>query len=152
LCLECRPLTLFVHLLICRYANIRKRPLSPQTPKKSKRGRYSIMKDINCKTTVELTPRKKKKKFLNIKQKIQICKLKNSLIKSKNGSQFKNCKRKINSWTPADKGFALTLYKRGPRCYRFLSKILKLPSKSTLQKNLRNIGEYLFISWTYCPK
>jgi hypothetical protein len=85
LCLECRPLTLFVHLLIiCWYANIRKRPLSPQTPKKSKRGRYSIMKDINCKTTGELTPRKKKKNFLTIKQKIQICKLKNSLIKSKN--------------------------------------------------------------------
>jgi predicted ATP-grasp superfamily ATP-dependent carboligase len=85
LCLECRPLTLFVHLLIiCRYANIRKRPLSPQTPKKSKRGRYLIMKDINCKTTGELTPRKKKKFFLTIKQKIQICKLKNSLIKSKN--------------------------------------------------------------------
>jgi hypothetical protein len=99
-----------------------------------------------------INPKKEKKKFLNIKQKIQICKLKNSLIKSKNGSQFKNCKRKINSWTPADKGFALTLYKRGPRCYRFLSKILKLPSKSTLQKNLRNIGKYLFISWTYCPK
>jgi hypothetical protein len=41
--------------------------LSPQTPKKSKRGRYSIMKDINCKTTVELTPRKKKKKIFKYK-------------------------------------------------------------------------------------
>jgi hypothetical protein len=56
------PPTDIVHLLIiCRYANIRKRPLSPQTRKKSKRGRYSIMKDITCKTTAELTPRKKKK-------------------------------------------------------------------------------------------
>jgi hypothetical protein len=45
------------------YTNIRKRPLSPQTPKKSKHVRYSIIKDINWKTTAELTPRKKKKIF-----------------------------------------------------------------------------------------
>jgi hypothetical protein len=115
-----------------------------------------------------LTPRKKKKNFLNGKQKIQICKLKNIWNKSQNKlkslskfeatssfkklqqnlnaagvnfirSQFIHCKRKINTWAPAHKAFALAIYKRGSRCYRFISKILKLPSKWTLQKGLKNV-------------
>lgn len=44
-----------------------------------------------------------------------------------------------STWTPENKALALAIYKRGPRCYRILSKILKLPSKSTLQKVLQNV-------------
>jgi hypothetical protein len=54
-----------------------------------------------------INPKKEKKIFLNIKQKIQICKLKNSLIKSKNvikslsqlsgASLFQDFEKNLNS-------------------------------------------------------
>jgi len=56
-------------------------------------------------------------------------------------SQFRNCNVKAHGerWSHGDKVFALALYKRGPRSYRFLKRFLKLPSKSTLQSVLRSV-------------
>lgn len=49
-----------------------------------KRKRLSVLKEIGCKKILDLTPRKKKMYFLDQKHKMQICKLKNKLQKSKN--------------------------------------------------------------------
>ena len=53
-------------------------------------------------------------------------------------AQTRNC-LKLNRgyrWTTEDKIFALALYKRGARSYRFLQRFFKLPSKSTIQETL----------------
>lgn len=54
-------------------------------------------------------------------------------------STFKNVKRKRPSWTTDDKVYALALFKKGPKCYNFLKRCIPLPSRSTLQKMLKNI-------------
>lgn len=54
-------------------------------------------------------------------------------------SQFRNVKLKRPSWTYEDKIFALAVYKKGPKCYRFLRQYLSLPSVSSLARLLKDI-------------
>jgi hypothetical protein len=57
-------------------------------------------------------------------------------------SQFRNAGRKCKGqkWTKEEKCFYLTLYKKGPRTYRFLNKIFILPSIRTVQRTLGDIN------------
>jgi hypothetical protein len=54
-------------------------------------------------------------------------------------SQFRNAKKLNPSWSNENKIFALALYKRGPRSYRFLRHFLKLPSRTTLHNFFKHI-------------
>lgn len=54
-------------------------------------------------------------------------------------SLIENSSKKRPTWTTQDKAFALTLYRRGPKSYKFLRHSLKLPSPSTLKKSLNHI-------------
>jgi hypothetical protein len=53
--------------------------------------------------------------------------------------QFRNVKKLNPSWSIDNKVFALALYKRGPRSYRFLRHFLKLPSRATLNNFVKLI-------------
>jgi hypothetical protein len=57
-------------------------------------------------------------------------------------SQFRNAGRKCKGqkWTKEEKCFYLTLYKKGPRTYRFLNQIFILPSFRTVQRTLGDIN------------
>lgn len=61
-------------------------------------------------------------------------------------SQFRNVKLKRPSWSYDDKIFALAVYKRGPKCYRFLRHHLRLPSVSSLVRLLKTIPLYTGIN------
>lgn len=50
-------------------------------------------------------------------------------------SQLKSKKKKRN-WSKEEKALFLAMYKSSPKGYRFLSKVIKLPSKRTLQRTL----------------
>lgn len=131
-------------------------------------GRKSILQRIGEKNVNVLTPKKKILYREYNKEKRVIGKLRKKLFNSRNviktlknvsntnsfkkieenfnivtanfiSSQFRNIKMTRPSWTIEDKIFALAVYKRGPKCYRFLKKFLKLPSKSTLIRILKNI-------------
>ncbi|KAK3907125.1 DNA transposase [Frankliniella fusca] len=58
-------------------------------------------------------------------------------------SELRNCKKKKQpcgrTWTMENKLFALAIYKRSARAYRFLRQHLVLPSESTLKSLLHNI-------------
>lgn len=54
-------------------------------------------------------------------------------------SQFRNCNKKRPSYSLKTKILSLAIYKRGPKCYRFLQKFFKLPSASTLHKLCANL-------------
>lgn len=56
-------------------------------------------------------------------------------------SQLKHAgnKKKLVKWTSEEKALYLALYKSAPRGYRFLEKIMKLPSKRTLQRTLNSV-------------
>lgn len=56
-------------------------------------------------------------------------------------SQLRNIKvpKVKRTYTVPDKVFALALFKQSPKAYRFLSKILCLPSPETLRKVVRHI-------------
>ena len=56
-------------------------------------------------------------------------------------SQLTHCAKPKWSvmWSKEEKALALAMYKSGPRSYRLLRKIFKLPSQRTLQRELGNI-------------
>lgn len=56
-------------------------------------------------------------------------------------AELRNMKRKPcgRSWTLEDKLFALAIYKRSARAYRFLRSYIMLPSESTLKSLLQNV-------------
>lgn len=54
-------------------------------------------------------------------------------------SQFKNMNNKRPTWNFDDKVFAIALYKRGPRSYRFLQRFVKLPSRATIMNFLKTV-------------
>jgi hypothetical protein len=133
---------------------------------KTRNGGY--LKKISCTGVSSLTPRKRKLYYCNRVQQGKISKLNKLLSSSKSlckklktlshssllqdiekhfdatgatflKSQFVNMHRKNPSWSLDNKVFALALYKRGPKCYRFLSRFIKLPSKSTISKFLQKV-------------
>ncbi|KAF5306999.1 hypothetical protein FQR65_LT18505 [Abscondita terminalis] len=124
----------------------------------SKNKRRRLLSLVHTKRVSDLSPRKKVLYLYNRNQSSQICKLKNVIQKSRNQikslynistsdlfknielnldssgaaflkSQFMNCNRKKPFWTNCNKAFALALYKRGPKCYRFLEKLLNRSKK-----------------------
>lgn len=126
-----------------------------------------ILKAIGLKKVSDLSPKKKKLYNINRQQQIKIIKLRKALNQSTNKlktaikistskyfrdlekeldpagiqlleAQLKNVRRKVPQWSIDNKILALALYKRGPRCYRFLQNFLKLPSRPTLQRLLHN--------------
>jgi hypothetical protein len=134
----------------------------------SKTRNGGILKKISCTRVSSLTPRKRKLYYCNRVQQGKISKLNKLLSSSKSlckklktfshssllqdiekhfdatgatflKSQFVNIHRKNPSWSLDNKVFALALYKRGPKCYRFLSRFIKLPSKSTISKFLQKV-------------
>lgn len=52
---------------------------------------------------------------------------------------FKNAKKGRPTWNAREKSLALALYKRGPNCYNFLKQCIPLPSRTTLNKMLKEI-------------
>lgn len=56
-------------------------------------------------------------------------------------SQLKCAKRnpKGRRWTNEDKIMALAIYKRGPKCYNFLRKLVALPSRKTILAVLQKV-------------
>ena len=119
----------------------RVRNLSPR-----KRKFYNIIraqKQITCKLKSALRKRGDKLRT--------VCKLSNSkFFKDIEGklhpvgvsflkSTFNNVNVKRHKWSVQDKVYALALFKKGPRCYNFLKHFIPLPSRSTLQKLLRNV-------------
>ncbi|KAF2880292.1 hypothetical protein ILUMI_25888 [Ignelater luminosus] len=55
-------------------------------------------------------------------------------------SRFANAQKTRPKWTWRNKAIALAIYKRGPRCYRFLQTLLKFPSKRTLRTMLKKFS------------
>lgn len=142
--------------------------VSAETKKNVSKPKFGILKSLHCHRVSELSPRKKLLYKFHRNQKVISCKLRSKLQKAKNKlkcayqlsnsklfcdleknfdpagvdfikSQFVNAKRHKPRWTTQNKVFALALYKKGPRCYTFFQKFIKLPSKSTLQKFLQKI-------------
>jgi hypothetical protein len=136
-------------------------------PLRASESGNTMLKKIGCSRIKNLTYREKKMYYINRSQQQTISKLKfhlrkvtdvkikvkilaqnkviqleknfNSVGAEFTSSQFNNIKKKNPSWTIDNQTFARALYKRGPKCYRFLKKFLKLPSKSTLYKFFKNI-------------
>ncbi|KAI4465090.1 thap domain-containing protein 9 [Holotrichia oblita] len=146
----------------CSYVNMSSTPSSNRVPKNS------LLKRFNVRQSVNLSPKDQRVyKFLQIQSK-RIGKLKRSLRNCKSvadvsvelasskqfkklesalsspnvsfiKSQFQNAFRRKNVFTIRDKVLALAIYKRGPRCYRFLRNMFILPSKSTLLRYLHAV-------------
>lgn len=129
-------------------------------------SKHITLHDIGETRVKDLTPRERKLYKANQQQKKEIYSLKTSIKKRKDRmrnvlsshtfltnlennvnpvgisyikSIFNNSKKKKPSWTIQNKVFSLALYKKGPKCYRFLRKFLPLPSKSSLQAILKDI-------------
>ena len=78
-----------------------------------------------------------KPKFIDMVDEMCINKVTKNLVKA----EMRNFKKKPNgrTWNTSDKLFALSIYKRSARAYRFMREYILLPSESTLKSMLDNV-------------
>jgi hypothetical protein len=135
----------------------------------SKNTSNSILASISVTRVKNLTPRKKKLYFIiHKKNALKISKLQRYISKQRTeikpnfnrskeevlhslgkvwdpvardllSAQISNSSKERYSWTMPSKLFALALYKRGPKAYRFLKNFMPLPSKNTLADCLKSL-------------
>jgi len=114
--------------------------------------RYKHMYEIKRRISVKLS--KMKRKMTDTKNALADLKKKydtnvfdcinaklNDVTKAFIKSQLVNASRSNSGkrWTEQDKAFALSMYKRGPRLYKFLRQYFELPSPRSLQRILSKI-------------
>jgi hypothetical protein len=140
----------------------------PKRQRLSKNTSNSILASIGVTRVKNLTPRKKKLYFIHKKNALKISKLQRYISKQRTeikpnfnrskeevlhslgkgwdpvardllSAQISNSSKERYSWTAPSKVFALALYKRGPKAYRFLKNFMPLPSKNTLADCLKSL-------------
>lgn len=125
-----------------------------------------LLQDLNVTRATKLSPRKKllydsnkklKKKIVHLNSKLRKSKRKmavklchSEMLKSATSNlspiirkyftnSFKNAQALKRNWDVSDKVFGLALFKKGPRCYRFLSSHIPMPSLRTINRLLDSI-------------
>lgn len=78
-----------------------------------------------------------KRGFVDMVDELSISVTTKNIVKA----EMRNFKKKINgrNWTTTDKLFALSIYKRSTRAYRFIRQYIMLPSESTLKAMLQKV-------------
>lgn len=130
-----------VKTLLTRF-NLEKRNLTPGIHKmikslKTAEGKLKKIMDLRSKDKSNLRSARrlfKDSNFLVTQMTRKVSHTFQALLKSeiRNHGRKKQGKR----WTLDDKTLALSLFKRSPKCYRFLRKLIELPSPRTLQRTL----------------